>query len=238
MRENENTNVGFQKNNKVFGLLIIFMLIISLGQGYCVLQLYEHEPLGKGEAFPEGYQEMPEPIEPALLMGTDADHWNPQADSQALCLRIEKIFDESFYKFEVASSEDIDELHGDIQGLLDEYQYKIPTAQLIKSGAPSNTLAADFDIIENQDTYLVIIDLPGNSLNDIAIGIEGRVITIEQLNNQRYFTPVAKNYLVRQRKSGFFKKTMELPQSVKAGTLEAQFDHGVLYLSLVKQSRE
>ena len=84
--------------------------------------------------------------------------------------------------------------------------------RFFKEGGPAEQVAADDKPVE------LTFDVPGDTREQLSIGIEGNVIRIETL-------PEAK----RQYKAAY-----ELPQDIDVTKSEARLEHGVLTLKLAK----
>lgn len=236
----EKINGRFQRNNTVLGLLVICMFIISLGQGYCVLKLYkDHETSGQNEDYPEGYQEQSGAIDSKGGREQGSEGWNPPSDFQALCFQIETIFEGSFYKFDADSYENLHGLQQQIQRLLDQYQYGIQSDQIDGEMPHLLELAGDFDLIDENWRYVVMIDAPGIAKSDLAIAVQGQILSIEAINTEGHSPERGKdkNYLVQRRNKRFAKKQIRLPKPVNAPTLRSELVNGVLQLTIVKQQK-
>lgn len=88
------------------------------------------------------------------------------------------------------------------------------------------------DIRISEDEYLVEAFLPGVSTEDLDIQIESNVVTIKgELRIERNEDD---KYLLRERPSGMFQRSIELSDDVDADKVEAELKNGVLTLRLPK----
>ena len=90
------------------------------------------------------------------------------------------------------------------------------------------------DIIEDEDSYRVIADLPGLTKNDLDITLEEGVLTI---SGQRIVKNEKKNESVHlnERFEGKFIRKFHLSQSnIEADKISAEFKNGVLTVTLPK----
>ena len=85
------------------------------------------------------------------------------------------------------------------------------------------------DVIENQDNFEIYADLPGFKKEDINIEAENNQLTIEVINNEQS-KKNSKNYIVRERNSGYFKRILSLGNSVNTQKIEASLTNGILRL--------
>jgi HSP20 family protein len=89
------------------------------------------------------------------------------------------------------------------------------------------------DVYEDADNFEVSASMPGLRPEDVDITIQGDVLTIK---GQRKAQTERKqgNYLVREQRSGNFYRSIQLPTVVDAQKAQANFENGVLHLTLPK----
>ena len=75
-----------------------------------------------------------------------------------------------------------------------------------------------YDLIEDEESIFVTVELPGTTPEKISLRASERVLTVEAHGFRRYW------------------KVLELPDSVDASSLEWTFNNGVLDVSLTKQA--
>lgn len=88
------------------------------------------------------------------------------------------------------------------------------------------------DIKVAEDEYLVEAFLPGVSTEDLDIQIESNIVTIK--GELKIEANEDDRYLLRERPSGMFQRSIELPDDVDADKVEAELKNGVLTLRLPK----
>jgi HSP20 family protein len=89
------------------------------------------------------------------------------------------------------------------------------------------------DIWQDQDSIEVTAALPGLKPEDVDITIQGDVLLIRAEQKQQTERKQG-NYLVRERRSGSFSRAVQLPVMVDADKANAEFQNGVLHLTLPK----
>ena len=101
------------------------------------------------------------------------------------------------------------------------------------SGAQQRATAFPIDLTENDDNFVVKASLPGMDPNDLEVMVQDNVLTIqgemkseEEKKDERYH--------VRERRYGTFARSIALPSSVDAGKVQAEYENGVLRLTLPK----
>ena len=88
------------------------------------------------------------------------------------------------------------------------------------------------DIRVADDEYLIEAFLPGVSADDLDIQIESNVVTLKgELCIERNEED---RYLLQERPSGSFQRSIELPDDVDADNVEAELKNGVLTVRLPK----
>src|ERR671920_2046905 len=90
------------------------------------------------------------------------------------------------------------------------------------------------DIYENKDQIVLEAELPGMSREDFDLSIENNVIT---LRGERKFekTEETDNYHRVERSYGSFTRSFTLPQTVSAEGATAEYNNGVLRVTLPKR---
>lgn len=105
-----------------------------------------------------------------------------------------------------------------------------PTSSFIAGAAHG---AAPIDIAETADGYVVNATVPGLRAEDIQITLKGDTLSIrgerkgeEERKDQ--------NWLIRERRSTSFYRSVTLPTPVNADQAQARYENGVLTLTLPK----
>lgn len=90
------------------------------------------------------------------------------------------------------------------------------------------------DIFEDRDRLVLEADLPGMKREDFEISVENNVIT---LKGERKFEKKVEgdNYHRVERSYGSFTRSFTLPQTVTADGATAEFENGILRVSLPKR---
>lgn len=89
------------------------------------------------------------------------------------------------------------------------------------------------DVYEEKTQYVIKAELPGVKREDVTLSLEDDVLTIkgerhyEQEEKQEGFLRVESAY-------GAFQRALQLPQSVKADAVNAEFKDGILRITLPK----
>jgi HSP20 family protein len=86
------------------------------------------------------------------------------------------------------------------------------------------------DVAENDDAYLVAIDLPGMRQEEIAIELHDRTLTISGERRGLDGDRLSR----RERPSGTFRRTLTIPDGVDPDAVQASFADGVLAVQIPK----
>ncbi len=93
--------------------------------------------------------------------------------------------------------------------------------------------ALALDVHENDQQYSVTTALPGLKPEQIEITLHDGTLTISG-EYERAQTDENTRVLIQERSYGKFSRSITLPQAVDADNVQAQFDNGVLTLTLPK----
>lgn len=92
------------------------------------------------------------------------------------------------------------------------------------------------DMMETDNEYLVEVELPGLTKNDIQINCQDNVLSIEGERRQenREENP---GYLRTERSYGAFKRSIILPTSILEDKVKATFKNGILKVTVPKAEK-
>ena len=99
--------------------------------------------------------------------------------------------------------------------------------------ALSQLHAVPVDVVENADEIVVKASIPGLRAEDIDISVVGDHLTIKGATKSESATKEGE-YLRRERRYGSFGRALTLPTAVVADKAKAEFENGVLTLTLPK----
>ena len=89
------------------------------------------------------------------------------------------------------------------------------------------------DIVERDDGYVLRASIPGMTPDDVSIEVEDDVLTVSA-HHEETEEDKKDNYVRRERRSGFFTRSVTLPKGVKADDVGAVCKDGVLEVSFPK----
>jgi HSP20 family protein len=93
------------------------------------------------------------------------------------------------------------------------------------------------DLIETSDHYVLRVDLPGLSDEDVNIELQDNVLTLSgerksERDQQR------EGYYRLERSAGVFSRSLTLPEGVDPGGVKARFDRGVLEIKIPRPEQK
>lgn len=86
--------------------------------------------------------------------------------------------------------------------------------------------ANSYELEENENAYLLAIDLPGVTESDLEINTEGKLLTIDAKRRKAFSK---KDDAVKT-----ISKQVTIPEGVNASEVQAHLANGILYLALPK----
>jgi HSP20 family protein len=91
------------------------------------------------------------------------------------------------------------------------------------------------EVSETNEAMLLTAELPGIEEKALKITIDNNVLTIAgEKEQERTDAPPAKNYFVSERFYGAFQRSFALPRTVDMEHVKAEFDKGILRVTLPK----
>ena len=98
---------------------------------------------------------------------------------------------------------------------------------------PQTTWGLALDVAEDDDAFVVKASVPGINPDDLEITYTDDTLTIKGETKEEKDTNEAQ-YHLRERRYGSFSRSIRLPSKVKSDGIEANYNAGVLTLTLPK----
>ncbi len=89
------------------------------------------------------------------------------------------------------------------------------------------------DVVENNDSYILKAELPGMNKDDVKITLENNILTIRG-EKKNEMEKKEQNVHRVERSYGMFERSFTIPGSIKANEIDAQYNNGILTLTLPK----
>lgn len=90
------------------------------------------------------------------------------------------------------------------------------------------------DVAELENEYIVNVELPGVSKEDVKITLESNILTIRGEKKEEKETK-GNNYRRLERSYGSFQRSFKLPTTVKSDKIDAVYKDGLLTITLPKE---
>ena len=116
---------------------------------------------------------------------------------------------------------------GTFQSLFDSFVNETLTSQRASNWRPL------VDLVEEDHTYSLAIDLPGFRDEDVEVQLEDRVLTVRA--ERSVDIRDGAQYRLSERPQGRSERSFRLPSSVDPAAIAATLELGVLHLSLPKR---
>lgn len=88
------------------------------------------------------------------------------------------------------------------------------------------------DIVESEENYKILLDLPGLTKKEINIALKDHVLTVKGERTDELSEE--ETYRRQERRSGVFSRSFALPENVNAAETDARFRSGVLTITMPK----
>ncbi|MCP3710061.1 Hsp20/alpha crystallin family protein [Paraburkholderia sp. CNPSo 3274] len=92
------------------------------------------------------------------------------------------------------------------------------------------------DVTENEKGYTVKAEMPGVDKKDIDVKIDGNVVSIHAKVERKTEQKEGERVIRRERYSGSFARTFSLASDIDESSANAQYQDGVLSLTLPKKT--
>ena len=102
-----------------------------------------------------------------------------------------------------------------------------------EEGGGFEAWAAPLDVVADGDDFVVRASMPGVAPDNIQVSIEDNVLTIRG-ETASHFDSAEGSYLMRERRTGSFHRSLRLPDTVDQDKAEPCYEHGVLTVTLPK----
>jgi HSP20 family protein len=119
-----------------------------------------------------------------------------------------------------------EDIEREMENIFDDLGYSLSGPHTGK-----NSYLPAAELLDKDSHYLLSLDLPGLSKEDIKIHIQDGVL---QVGGERKFENEDRNKGISERYYGKFSRSFTLPDHVKAEDVEASYESGILRLAIPK----
>lgn len=110
-------------------------------------------------------------------------------------------------------------------------------------GYSYGTAIPNVDVTQTADSYIVEMDLPGRTENDINIELDHNVLTVASVNEEKAdkeekkeVEKETKKWLLKERRTQGFKRSFTMPDDIDAENVTANFKNGVLNVVIPRKA--
>jgi len=90
----------------------------------------------------------------------------------------------------------------------------------------------DCDIVESEEEFKILLDLPGLSKKEIGIALKDNVLTVK--GEREIELADGEEFKREERRRGAFARSFAIPQQVNTAEIKATFRNGVLTIAMPK----
>lgn len=98
----------------------------------------------------------------------------------------------------------------------------------------AGTMSLPIDVHETDNAYIVTTELPGVSPENINVRLQDNVLMIDGELPEQKIQKEGQRTLMQERRYGKFSRYVRLPQQVDPNKVEAQYENGILTLTVTK----
>lgn len=92
----------------------------------------------------------------------------------------------------------------------------------------------EIDLTETENEYIVTCDLPGMTKEEISVSVSGNYLTISGTRSIKKEETKEGGYCYKERRCGYFKRTVLLPGPVSENNVKAGYNEGILTIRIQK----
>ncbi len=120
---------------------------------------------------------------------------------------------------------------------MDRFWRGFPHSSAYINGRDGTKWSIPLDAYEEGDNLVVRASLPGVNPEDIEVTVEDRILTISgstKVDESQDESQDQDGYLLRERRTGSFSRTVRLPETVDATKGDPHYENGILTITLPK----
>ena len=121
----------------------------------------------------------------------------------------------------------------DLSTLRDEFDRMFRTMGWGREAVAADGWSPELDIEETDDSYVLHVELPGVKPEDIEVGLDEDMLTVDG-RRDFYEEKEAEGFRRIERRFGSFHRAVRLPAKVDADAVRADYDHGMLTVTVPK----
>ncbi|MGH2548881.1 MAG: Hsp20/alpha crystallin family protein [Thermomicrobiales bacterium] len=127
---------------------------------------------------------------------------------------------------------------GDIVNLRDAMNQLFEEGFSKPRNGVTSVLGLAVDVEETPEAYRIHASVPGVRREEVAISLLGSTVTIRGERPEQRCEEKDARWLIRERQSGAFQRSITLPGAIDGDNAAADFTNGVLTVTLPKSERD
>jgi HSP20 family protein len=118
--------------------------------------------------------------------------------------------------------------------MFERFEHGFPRLPGLFRPEAGTLMVPELDVRENTTSLTIEAELPGVEEKDVSVTLTNGILTIkgEKKQNKEEKT---ENYFLAERSYGAFERSLQLPDTIDEGKIEAKFDKGVLKIVAAKK---
>jgi HSP20 family protein len=135
----------------------------------------------------------------------------------------------------------VQSLRHEIDEVFEQFSRGLPHLWRIGERTPFGRFNALFgapavDLVEKDNAYEIMAELPGLGASDVQINISGNMLTLKGEKKEER-EEKNRNYHLCERRFGSFQRAFQLPEGADKDRIEARFEKGVLSVMVPKTAK-
>lgn len=199
------------ENNNLLACLIILLLIVSIVQGFFLVKL--NRSLNRDSSAAETNRQFNGNfgLRDDQFNPFDSQKWDPFEEFQSMREQMDRMFDDSSNRLRLSP-------------FFDKKR--------------QNTIMPQTDLVEEDNRYVVKMNIPGSEEAEIKVDLEGDTLTVRAKTIHTAENKKGDSFLRMERSIGSFQRSIPLPGPVDGSTMNTEYKNGVLTIILPKKTTE
>ena len=123
----------------------------------------------------------------------------------------------------------------DLMSMSDVMDRLFDSAFVLPMNGTRGVIWPHIDLVENHESFVLKAELPGFKPDDIDINIQDNTLVLRgKFDESKQDNGKEGQYHIRERRQSSFERILTLPTAVDANKVNAEFEQGVLTLTLPK----
>ena len=228
-------NTEAHKKSSLLSVIVTLLALAVVAQGVLLYRIYSRlNPAATDSApalafTPSAQAALPHQ-KPAAATPRRNPHPQPAAPDPAA-----QAFDDPFDQFGMVDPfEEVKHMRQQMDNLLGNAAQFFQGAPSISDPWDAFPVKPDLDLHEENDSYVVRMDVPGSDKSKIDLSMQDRTLTVSGSTDETVEKKDGGRLLRSERRHGQFQRSITLPGPVDADKMQAKYENGVLVITIPK----